>query len=63
MATQNEVFREGETEKIRIDLSLIPDHVKDELSHATLVAVNEFLLQPGGREFLDKKKHLLRSKQ
>lgn len=48
---------------LKIDFAQIPDHVKDELAHATLQAVNEFLKQPGGREFLDSKKAALREKR
>ena len=45
-----------ETNDIKIDFSQIPEHVRDELASSTIEAVNEFLRQPGGREFLDKKK-------
>lgn len=45
----------AETNDIKIDFSQIPEHVRDELASSTIEAVNEFLRQPGGREFLDKK--------
>lgn len=51
-----------ETDSIEIDFSSIPDHVKEDLAASTLESVNAFLRQPGGREFLDKKKALKKQK-
>ena len=36
-----------------IDVTLIPDVVRDSIAKATLAAVTEFLEKPGSREFLD----------
>jgi hypothetical protein len=48
---------ESESENIvKLDLSSIPDYVREELAAATLEAVENFLRQPGGREFLDARK-------
>lgn len=45
---------ESESENIvKLDLSSIPDYVREELAAATLEAVENFLRQPGGREMLD----------
>lgn len=48
---------ESESENIvKLDLSSIPDYVREEFAAATLEAVENFLRQPGGREFLDARK-------
>lgn len=48
---------ESESENIvKLDLSSIPDYVREEFAAATLEAVENFLRQPGGREFLEAKK-------
>lgn len=39
----------------KIDTSLIPEHVKEELAAATFESVRRILEQPGGREMLDAK--------
>lgn len=54
-----EVFEEDgivfeRTEHVEIDVTQIPDHVRDSLAKATLEAVQRFLRQPGGRELLEK---------
>lgn len=47
-------LRKGELAgEVRIDVSLIPDAVRDNLAAATLDSVRAFLRQPGGREKLD----------
>lgn len=46
----------GNENAIKVDLSSIPEHAKEELAAATLDAVLRFLKQPGGREFLDNRK-------
>ena len=51
-----------ETYENKIDFSLIPSNVWDVVASSTIEAVNEFLRQPGGREFLDKKKALRKAK-
>ena len=48
------------TDKVKIDVTLIPDHVRDSLAAATFEAVTRFLSQPGGREKLDAKVESLR---
>ncbi len=40
---------------VKIEVALIPNHVRGDLAAATLAAVQQFLRQPGGREFLDTK--------
>lgn len=47
-------------DNVKLDVSLIPDVVKDELAAATLEFVRSILRQPGGREILDSKKDELR---
>lgn len=42
-------------DSVKLDVSLIPDHVSDELAAATLDFVRSILRQPGGREMLDAK--------
>ena len=44
------------TDEVKIDVTLIPDHVRDDLAAATLELVRNILRQPGGREMLDAKK-------
>jgi len=47
---------EGElTDEIKIDTSLIPEHVRMHLAAATLDLIHGILRQPGGREALDAK--------
>ncbi len=41
---------------IHIDTSLIPDHVRDQLSVAAMEMVLGIIRKPGGRELLEKKK-------
>lgn len=43
-------------DSVKLDVSLIPDHVRDELAAATLELVRSILRQPGGREMLDSKR-------
>lgn len=43
------------TTEIHINVSEIPDHVRDGLAAATLDFVRGILRQPGGREALDAK--------
>ena len=43
-------------DEIKIDFSLIPEHVKERLAAATFECVRSFLQQPGGREFLEARK-------
>lgn len=42
-----------DSDSVRLDVSLIPEHVRDELAAATLEFVRNTLRQPGGREMLD----------
>lgn len=44
-----------ERETVRIDISKIPDCVRDRLVIGTIDAVRRFLEQPGGREILEKR--------
>ena len=46
------------TDDVRIDLNSIPEHVKLELAAATLELVENFMRQPGAREFLNKQEEL-----
>jgi len=47
---------EGElTDKIQINLSAIPNHVRDDLAATVFECVKDFLRQPGGKAFLDAK--------
>ncbi len=41
---------------IHIDVSLIPDHVRDSLAEDAMRMVLGIIRQPGGRELLDRKK-------
>lgn len=43
------------TPEIKVNLSGVPEHVRDNLAEATLDAVKAFLLKQGGREYLDNK--------
>lgn len=43
------------TDEVKIDVTLIPDHVRDDLAAATLEAVQRFIRRPGGRKYLDSK--------
>lgn len=52
LATEKE-SQFGITDNIKIDLSSIPDHVREDLAAATYEAVRNFLAQPGGKEMLD----------
>lgn len=47
-----DAFEGEEADRIEIDFSLIPDHVRDKLTAATLEAVRKYIRQPGGREKL-----------
>lgn len=48
---------EGEVvTEIHIDVSAIPDYVRDDLAAATLDLIHEILRQPGGRAALDARK-------
>ncbi len=38
---------------VELDVSLIPDYAKEELSEAGYEMVQNILMQPGGREMLD----------
>ena len=40
---------------IKIDVGLIPNYVRDDLTAATLEFMKRILEQPGGRETLDTK--------
>lgn len=42
-------------ERPTINFDVVPQEVKDRLCAATLKAVREFIVQPGGKEFLDRK--------
>lgn len=41
--------------QVKIDVSSIPDSIRNDLAAATLELVREILRHPGGREMLDKK--------
>lgn len=43
------------TTTIHIDVSIIPDHVRDDLAAATLDFIRGILREPDGRERLDAK--------
>ena len=45
-----------QTEDVHIDISAIPDHVRDDLAEATLDFIRSILQQPGGRERIERKK-------
>ena len=49
-------------EQVKIDVSSIPDAVRDDLASATLELVRGILRRPGGREMLDKKTQERRSR-
>lgn len=42
--------------EIDVELHTIPDFVREDLAAATLASVEEFLRQPGGREFIEARK-------
>ena len=50
---------ENDNNEVKIDVSLIPDYVKERLAAATLEAFLRFMKQPGAREMLEKKKEEL----
>ena len=55
-----EVFEEDgivyeRTDHVEIDVTQIPDHVRDSLAEATLRAYKDFIKIPGNREKLDKR--------
>lgn len=45
----------AKTEGPVFDFDKIPQTFKDDLSAATLSAVKNFMAEPGGKEYLDKK--------
>lgn len=45
-----------EDQTIKIDVDLIPDHVRENLAASIYESIQEFLREPGGREFLDRRK-------
>lgn len=53
---------EGEVvTEIHIDVSAIPDYVRDDLAAATLDLIHGILRQPGGREALEARKRAKRA--
>lgn len=44
------------TDHIKIDVTLIPDYVRDTIAATLLAGIRSFLREPGGREFLEAKK-------
>ena len=55
--------RGQEVSAIRIDTSLIPDHVRDSLAEASMRMVLGILRSPGGRELIERKKAERAAKQ
>lgn len=49
------------TDRVEIDVNLIPDYVRDRLAEATLQFVKEYLQVPGNREKLNAKVEELRT--
>lgn len=49
-------------QEIRLNLSEIPEHVKEDLARASLEMVRNILAQPGGREMLDREKERIKLK-
>lgn len=49
------LLEDDQTEAVHIDISAIPDHVRDDLAAATLDFIRGILRQPEGRERLDAK--------
>lgn len=49
------VTKLNDNESIHIDVSKIPDCVRDDIAAATLASVRAYLKQPGGRETLHKR--------
>lgn len=43
-------------DEIKVQLDTIPEFVRDDLAASTLASVEEFLRQPGGREFIEARK-------
>lgn len=53
---------EGEVvNEIHIDVSAIPDYVRDDLAAATMELYRKILRQPGGREALEARKRAKRA--
>lgn len=48
------------TDRVEIDVNLIPDHVRDRLAKATLQAMREYIKIPGNREKLNAEVEKLR---
>lgn len=48
-----DAFKYEDVDHIKIDFSLIPDHVRDDLAKTVWESVRDFLRQPGGREKMD----------
>ena len=48
---------------IEFDPSLVPDHVREEISRATLDLIKSILQQPGGREMLDARTAARKARQ
>ena len=46
----------GGGSEIDVELHTIPDFVREDLAAATLASVEDFLRQPGGREFIEARK-------
>lgn len=42
--------------EIKVEFNTIPDFVREDLAATTLASVEEFLRQPGGREFIEARK-------
>ena len=51
-----------EKQELRINVSEIPDCVREDLARATLEMVRNILAQPGGREMLDREKERIKLK-
>lgn len=49
------VTKSNDNASIHIDVSKIPDYIRDDIAAATLQCVKNFLKQPGGRETLHKR--------
>lgn len=48
---------------VYVDVTKIPDYVRDQLARATMELILDILRQPGGREMLDAKKAELKAQE
>lgn len=50
-------------EQIKVDVTLVPEYMRDELAASTLGFIRRILRQPGGREALDAKTRARKSQK